>query len=471
MKIFFKTTYLFFLFLIILSTMCYAEVVTSTNFEVVDQTKCIIEFGENGYFEKQLVSYDENSVTLQLDIKNNSADSSKKTSSEIFFVIDNSLSLRDIVNSNQTRKDLIYDSAKELATKLFETDNDFKIGVISFSSCSDSTKEGTIEDATLKQSLTLDNELVINAIEDINNDSFGSRTNIEAGLELANRNFSSELNKKYIILLTDGVPNDDIHGNTLQYSDIVISNTKNKLIELEQKGINIITVLSGVSGAIEPTVNRTYIELAEDVFGTSLEPTAGKYYCIADSDIETIIKTNVYNDIIVIPGEKLTNIVVKDYFPKEIIDNFDFSYVSTPYIGTVSTEIDKSNNCIIWTIESLEAGETATFQYKLTLIDNYNKEIVDKILPTNEKVVITDDQGDDETSKDSPKVRVTETITEIPDNTPDTPDKTPETVPDNTIAPIPKIPQTGAYSGIIMLLSLLILAFGVYQYIQYKYNK
>ncbi len=453
-----KVLSIFLTFIFFFTNFTYAALSTNTHFEVVDETKCEIKFGENGEFLKQIISYDESSVTLQLDVTNTADETIEKTTTEIFFVIDNSLSLNEQISDTETRKDAIYNAAKTLSTKLHTADSDFKIGVISFSSCSDYTLEGTIADATLKQSLTTDNNAVLNAIESINDDDFGSRTNIEAGLELANQNFSGQADKEYIILLTDGVPNDDIHGNTLQYSDIVIENTKNKLIELNNQGINIITVLSGVSSAVEPTVGYTYEELAEMVFGTEENPTAGKYYCINDSDIKLIIENDVYNDIEIIPGTTLTNIVIKDYFPQKIVDNFDFSYVTSPNIGTVSVEIDTESNCIIWTIESLEAGETATLQYKLTLKDNYSTGILDEILPTNEKVNITDDQGDDETSTDSPKVIVTVDLEEEP---------TPEE-PDDTIIPDTVLPQTGVSNILIFSCVLIILLFGIYQYIKYK---
>ena len=356
------------------------------------------------------------------------------------------MSLNEKVSDTETRKDLIYNSAKQLATKLNASDPEFKIGVICFSSNSDVTKEGTIEDANLMQTLTTENSDVLEAIENINDTNFGSRTNIEAGLELANRNFSGTADKEYIILISDGVPNDDIHGNTLQYSDTVLGNTKSKLIELNNKGTKLISVLAGVSNTIEPTVNKTYVELAEEVFGTESAPTAGKYYFISDSNIKTIVENNVFNDVEISKSTTLTNIVIKDYFPKKIIDNFDFAYVASPNLGNVSTEIDKTTNSITWTIPSLKAGEIASLQYKLTLKDNFDKDILGQILPTNEKVNITDDQGDNETSTVSPKVRVTEDI------------------------PIEVIPQTGTSDMLligIVILSILSV-FGIYKYIKYK---
>lgn len=433
-------------FTLIFTNLVYAKLSSSTHFEVVDKSVCEMEFGENGKFTKQIVSYDENSVTLQLDVENTAEEKIQKTVSEIFLVIDNSLSLNEKVSDTETRKDLIYNSAKQLATKLNASDPEFKIGVICFSSNSDVTKEGTIEDATLMQTLTTENSDVLEAIENINDTNFGSRTNIEAGLELANRNFSGTADKEYIILISDGVPNDDIHGNTLQYSDTVLGNTKSKLIELNNKGTKLISVLAGVSNTIEPTVNKTYVQLAEEVFGTETEPTAGKYYFISDSNIKTIVENNVFNDVEISKSTTLTNIVIKDYFPKKIIDNFDFSYVASPNLGNVSAEIDKTTNSITWIIPSLDAGESASLQYKLTLRDNFNKNILDEILPTNEKVNITDDQGDNETSTVSPKVRVTEDI------------------------PIEVIPQTGTsdtlFTGIVIL--SVVSIFGICKYLKYK---
>lgn len=434
---------IFLLLVVFFGNSVYAVLSSTTHFEVVDKTICEINFGEYGKFTKQLISYDESSVTLQLDVTNTSTSSQNKTTSEIFLVIDNSLSLRYEVSEGQTRKDLIYNSAKELATKLHTADPDFKIGVISFSSCSDVSKEGTIKDATLMQTLTTDNSKVVEAVDRINDTEFGSRTNIEAGLELANQNFSGTSNKQYIILISDGVPNDDLHGNTIQYSDIVLTNTKNKLLELDEKGINLISVLAGVSNEVEPTVGLTYVELAEKVFGTETNPTAGKYYFISDSDIKTIIEDNVFNDIEIIPSQKLTNIIITDYFPQKIVDNFDFAHITSPNIGEVTPEINKENNSITWTIPELDAGEIASLQYKLTLKDNFNKEILDEIIPTNEKVNIIDDQGDNETSNDSPKVKVTE---------------------DEGTIPAPVLPQTGTYDFVLLIAIIAIGVFGIYQY-------
>ena len=158
-------------------------------------------------------------------------------------------------------------------------------------------------------------------------------------------------------------------------------------------------------------------------------------------------KKYVFNDIEIIPGMKLSNIVIKDYFPQKIVDNFEFAHITSPDLGNVTEKIDKDTNCITWTIPELDAGKTASLQYKLTLKDNYSKDILDKIIPTNEKVDITDDQGDDASSTDSPKIKVTE---------------------DPQVLPESEIPQTGTKDFIIFFGIIILGAFGIYQYLKYK---
>lgn len=114
----------------------------------------------------------------------------------------------------------------------------------------------------------------------------------------------------------------------------------------------------------------------------------------------------------------LKDIKIIDYFPAEIINNFDFAYVSEANIGTISATVDKSNNSITWTIPELASGETATVQYKLKLKENFDSSIVNKILNTNQKVDITykdyDNKEQTKTSDISPKLKLTEPPTTLP---------------------------------------------------------
>ena len=120
-----------------------------------------------------------------------------------------------------------------------------------------------------------------------------------------------------------------------------------------------------------------------------------------------------------IPVEKtLTNIVIKDYFPEEIVDNFDFAYVSDANIGDISAEVNTSDNSITWTIPELASGQTAIVQYTLKLKENFNSNIIDKVLDTNEKVDISyndfDGTEQSKTSDITPKLKLTEPPATLP---------------------------------------------------------
>ncbi len=398
-----------FLILILVANISLASYETVT-MEVVEEPVCTIKIGENSKFEKKLISKDLNNkeVTLQLQVTNE--ESSTQPTGEIMIVLDNSQSMTHKIGDT-TRYDLILESASNLINSLLDGNDNLKIGVVRFSSNLDATKEGTLEDASLVSDLSSDPEALNSAISNI--EFTGLRTDLDAGLSLASQYFTSEENNKYIIVLTDGVPNLalDYEGN--YYSDDVINKTNSRLQTLEASGYNIITMLTGVD---EPestpgTTSKTFAQIIEETFGTETNPTAGKFYYVQDSEIEQTITQNIYNDLLPI-GHTLTDITITDYFPQEIIDNFEFAYVSEANIGNISAQVDPETNSITWTIPELEVGQTATVQYKLKLKRDFDSNIVDKILDTNEKVDITytnfDGKEVSDTSDVTPKLRLTE---------------------------------------------------------------
>ena len=105
-------------------------------------------------------------------------------------------------------------------------------------------------------------------------------------------------------------------------------------------------------------------------------------------------------------------------FPQEIIDNFEFAYVSNATHGNISAQVDPTTNSITWTIPELAIGETATVQYTLKLKEDFDSSIVNKILDTNERVDIsyTDPNGatQEKTSDVTPKLRLTEPPAVLP---------------------------------------------------------
>lgn len=392
---------------------------STVQMSVVEEPICTINLSENSKFEKKLISKDlaNKEVTLQLQI-NNDEEASKPTG-EIMLVIDNSNSMTDPIADGSTiiRKNLVFESAKTLVENLLKDNTKLKIGIVSFSTNVDVLKEGTIEDASLISELSNDSSALKNAISNI--ETNGPRTDLQAGIKLASDHFSEESNDKYMIVLTDGVPNVAIDFDKTYYSDDVITKTKTELQNINSKGINIITMLTGISDEdyVPITTTKSFKTIISEVFGTTSNPTVGKFYYITDSEIEKTITTDIYNSLL--PIEKtLKNITIVDYFPEEIVKNFDFAYVTESNVGTISATINTENNSITWTIPELKSGETGTVQYKLKLKENFDSAIVDKILNTNKKVDITfndfDNVKQDKTSDVTPKLKLVEPPVELP---------------------------------------------------------
>ncbi len=420
----------------------------TTKFEVVEENICKIDLTDYSHFEKKLISKDLNKrqVTLQLRVTN---DSKKvKPTGELMIVLDNSESMNDELEDGRSRYEAIVSSANTLVDNLLKDNDNLKIGIVSFSSNIDVSKEGTSEDAKLISSFKTN---ASDLKSDISNIKFeGARTDLDSGITLASKQFTSDKSNKYMIILTDGVPNIALDYNKNYYSDDVISKTNSKLASLSNNNISIFTMLTGIGDSYEAQANpsdKTYGEIIEEIFGTTEKPTAGKYYYIQDENIEKTVTQDIYNDLQP-ASQTINNIKIVDYFPKEIINNFDFAYINSPNIGNISAKVDTTNNSITWTINKLESQETATVQYTLTLKDDYDSAIVDKILDTNEKVVITFDdengKSQEKESDDTPKVRITEKI-----NNP--------APKDNTVAP-KILPKTGSKVIAITLFVVAVIA-------------
>lgn len=407
-----------FLILILVANMSFASYST-VQMSVVEEPVATIEFGSNSKFEKKLISKDltNKEVTLQLQVNNGEA--SKKPTGEIVLVLDNSDSMNNEItttNGKTTRKQLIFDSAKTVITNLLKDNKDLKISVVSFSTNTTASKEGTTEDATLVSGLSNSSSVLTNAIDSI--EANGPRTDLEAGLDLASKQFSSTATNKYMIVLTDGVPNVSLGHNNPYYSDDTINATKAKLQAIEKQNIKLFTMLSGISDEsyVPSGTTKTFGEIINEVFGNAETPTAGTFYYVSDDKIEETV-TTIYNSLMPI-SQSYKNIQIVDYFPKEIIDNFDFAYVEKANIGEISAKVDTTNNSITWTIPELASGQTATVQYKLKLKQNFNSNIVGKILNTNEKVDLSyndfDNNKQEKTTDITPKLKLAEPPAQLP---------------------------------------------------------
>ena len=409
-----------FLILIFIANMSFASYST-VQMEVVEEPVCTIQIGENSKFEKKLVNKDlaNKEVTLQLQVTNEEENS--KPAGELMLVLDNSDSMNELVEpdneQSESRKDLIFESSKTLVSNLLEGNDNLQIGIVSFSSNVDSSQEGTSADANVVAALSNNATELNNAISNI--EANGPRTDLDAGITLASKQFTQNNNNKYMIVLTDGVPNIALGYNNPYYSDDVINTTKAKLQQLENEGINITTMLTGIDDEDYTPINieKTFGEIINEIFGTEKNPTTGNFYYVTDDEVEETITNDIYNSLLPV-SQSYKNIVIKDYFPQEIIDNFEFAYVSDTNIGEISAEVDPTDNSITWTIPELASGQTATVQYTLKLKEDFDSSIVDKLLDTNEKVDITykdfNNKDQSQTSDVTPVLRLTEPPAVLP---------------------------------------------------------
>jgi len=426
-------------------------------FEVVEDNVCTITINDYCEFEKKLIASDttKKQVTLQMKITNSSKSSQPR--GEVMLVIDNSESMTDSTSTGKVRKDLVFNSAKTLINNLLDGEPDLKIGIVSFST--EKTSEATESDAKLISKLSADAKALTTAIDNIVAD--GPRTDLESGLDLASKQFSNANTNKYMIILSDGVPNVAIGSNVPYYSNEVISKTKIKLQEMTNS-YEVIAMLTGISDPDYVTTNEnkyTFSQIIEELFGTTEASKVDKFYYINDSEIEKTITETIYNDLQP-ASQSLKNLKIVDYFPAQIVENYDFAYVASPNIGNISAKIDTANNSITWTLDELKSGDTAYVQYTLTLKDNYNSNIVGVILDTNEKVDITykdlDGKDGNKTSNVTPKIRITE------------PAVTPALTP-TTEAP-KELPKAGI-SPLIILAIISLSATGIGLFSGYKFYK
>ena len=417
--------------------------------EVVEDNICKIKLNESADFEKKLIETDltKHQVTLQLKVNNMAK--SIIPSGEMMLVIDSSSSMDQIVSGTTTRKDLVLNSANKLVESLLKANpTSLKIGVVTFST--GTTKDangylvtGTEADAQKVCDFTNDVSALKTKISAI--EGTGQYTNLDSGLKLAKSQFTSTDNNKYMIVLTDGLPNLAVgHNDLVTYNGLtdVINETKSTLTSL--KNVDLITMLTGIDNEeatfrTDGTNTYTYGQVIQTVFGTEENPTTGKFYKISDNEIEKTITEKIYRNLLPVDNE-LNDIVVKDYFPQYIVDNFEMEYVEGIDVSNVSAKIDTETNSITWNLANLPAGKTATIQYKLTLKDEFDEKIIGEILSTNEKVDITykdfDGSAKEQTSDVTPKIK----LVRIPEDT--------------TIAPEP-IPKAGSPARIIGIISAI----------------
>lgn len=415
-----KVVIAIFLLIMIISTNVFAS--ANVKMEIVEDNICTIKLNEESEFEKKIISSDleNHEVTLQLKISNNA----KKIipEGELILVIDSSSSMNEIAEGETTRKDLVLKSANTLVEGLLAANpTSLEIGIVTFSSNSEKNEQGFLDvgtaiDAQKVCDFTNNVESLKDKISKI--EGTGQYTNLDAGLQLANSQFTEKETNKYMIILTDGVPNLAVGKNEL-FSAEGIAQTKTTLASMSK--VEIITMLTGIEDEdAYPIGNEyTYGQIIEEVFGTEETPTNGMFYNIQDSEIEETITNKIYRELL--PVEKtLENITIIDYIPQYIVDNFDVSINEES--SNLSVTISEDNKTITWKVDKLRPEETKNLKFDLKLKEKFNEKIIGEILDTNEKVDITFDDFDGTNKSDSsdvtPKIKLTD-ITVAPEIIPE----------------------------------------------------
>lgn len=401
--------------------------------KLVEDNVCDISFGKYGQFEKKMTNIDTTNKTIDISLTvSNNQEIPKETKTEtieglkdaeIVFLVDNSNSMKNNISSEEqagkVRKDAVLEAASTLVDSIYEKGTNIKMGVVSYAAKTTQAK-GTDDDAKIRTEKLVDTkEEVKTAFDAIKNDNdkTDARTDLEAGLDAAEKVLNTSTNKdakKIIILLTDGVPNLAIGagpvtngqgGFTSAYDESIINPTKQKLVDLKTAGIKVYSVLMNLSSTeLQYSTMKnddgstiTERQYAEKIFGSETNPTAGPVYFITDDDITKTITESIFDDLKTtstktteVDGTSYTlnDIVIKDYFPQNIIDNFNFALLTKPDKGEVTATVDKSDNSITWTISELKPNETSTFTYRLSLKNEFDSDIVGINLPTNKDVTI-----------------------------------------------------------------------------------
>lgn len=343
--------------IIILMIICVVANISYANAPIIEQKKIEgtpITIDEGNLTKKITnINKEDGEITIQLKL-DITKDKTITDNTEIFFVIDNSSSMNiGVTNTNLTRREKVINSTQELIKKINKNNPNAKMGIISFG-----------VSPRLIQGLTNNKQQLLNSCAGFNNIPYEAVTNIVPGITLAKSNFSSNTTNRILVVLTDGYPTDDL------------AKARNSLID---PNTYIITTLVGLENA-----NASTKSIIKGVFGTEQAPIADRFYNIADAEIETTISKNIYDIVLEDFQGKVTNINIKDYFPQEIINNFDITIKNT-----VNGTANKTGNVISWSIAKLQSKENATLEYVLKLKNGYSESIVNKVLNTNEKVEMT----------------------------------------------------------------------------------
>lgn len=496
-----KKFFIFLISIILMIGMCVNVNATElkTSFDVI-QKASETKYLENdqGYISKTIVdsNSDTGEVTIELKLSNTAKDkeqTQKYDNTEVYLLVSENIA------NNEESFQKHFNNITTLTKKIFDTSSKTKIGIIGIKGTISDGKlgedgkmtwgpkdeddvNGSESNAEVVIKATSNQSDIQNSLKNMNSSHEKYRTNLQAAIRLANKSYSKDTNK-ILISLYDDVPSIAIgvcamispgtkDTATAKYEKIS-TNTQNEILKLKESNISFILLrpdntsydhsyYSASTG--EKLFDFDGSPYVEKIYGTMDKPTYGKTYRFDSNNIDTIITENIYQDVKELIQNDINSVKIVDYFPEDITDNFEFSYVGNPSVGTASEKIDSESKTITWDIGTLKGDEVATLKYKLKIKDMKNSELLNKTIATNEKVVLTykDTEAKDYTVTltSSPKVQLTE-VKEI---------KKEEKEKDDTIAK-EIFPQTGLNMFITIISIIAITLVGIFMYKKYNSYK
>ncbi len=446
---------LFFIFSIISNSLA-SDLKTSLDIvEKASETKYLDN--NQGNISKTIVDSnpDTGEVSIELKLENIKKENDQKEvyeNTEVYLLVSENISHDDKELSKYIN------NIEKLSSKIFKVNANTKIGVIGIkgpikdSYIDESGKQvtgdkdesdvpGNNSNSEIIVGLTNNVDSIKSGLQKMNTSKTKYYSNLQSAIRLANNSYSQNTNK-ILISLYDNVPTVSIGvkakvttGWFSEYSTLeeavngkynkIATSTKNEILTLKESNVSFILLRPDDTSYNENWYNSSGEKVLEfdgspyvkDLYGTIENPTYGKMYSFKDSNIDTIITENIYQDVQQKIQPDITNVKITDYFPKEIIENFEFSYLNNPRLGSVSKTIDKTNNTITWDIDKLKGNEVATLRYKLKIKDMKNVKLVNKTIATNEKVILTykdiSAKSYELMLSSSPKIKLSETKEEL----------------------------------------------------------
>ena len=412
---------------------------------------------DQGYISKSIIdsNKDTGEVKIQLKIANEKkqTEETNKTyeDTEIYIMVSENLSKKE-ENLNKYITNI-----EKLSSDIFSKNSKTKIGIIgikgTISDCSydkdgklikgenDQGKvNGSAENAEIVSKLTNDVEIIKENLKSMNSSKTEYYTNLQAAIRLANSSYSENTNK-ILICLYDDVPDIAIGiCSIVTYGGIfseygtakeavvgkhkkIASYTKSEILKLKNSNINFILLRPK-----DTSYDETWYKLStgekdfdfdgspyvKEIYGTLDNPTYGKMYSLDDESLEKIVTEEIYSDIAKEIGTSMENVIVKDYFPKEILDNFT---ITIPESTDVDKEKLQTDGYITWNIGKLETQNSKTLEYTIKINDMNNASLLNKTIATNEKVEVSykDYLEKDVTAvlSSSPKIQLSEVKEEL----------------------------------------------------------